>query len=54
MKALIQRVTQAKVVVDGVTISAIDQGILVLLGIEKGDDEQKADNNEVLDDFEEL
>jgi D-tyrosyl-tRNA(Tyr) deacylase len=37
MKALIQRVSEASVRVAGQTISAIDQGLVVLLGIEKGD-----------------
>jgi D-tyrosyl-tRNA(Tyr) deacylase len=36
--ALIQRVTQAKVDVDGITIGAIDKGLLVLLGVERDDD----------------
>jgi len=43
MKAVIQRVTSASVVVDGKTVGQIDRGILVLLGVEKGDDEAKAD-----------
>ena len=43
MKALIQRVKYANVVVDGTTIGAIDEGILALIGVEKGDDEAKAD-----------
>ncbi|SFD31604.1 D-aminoacyl-tRNA deacylase [Pseudoalteromonas denitrificans] len=43
MQALIQRVLEAKVVVDGKAIGEIKQGILVLLGIEKGDEEQKSD-----------
>ncbi|NTS76958.1 D-tyrosyl-tRNA(Tyr) deacylase [Catenovulum sp. SM1970] len=42
MKALLQRVTHANVVVNGETISEINQGILVLLGVEKGDDDAKA------------
>ena len=37
MLALIQRVTQAKVEVDDVTIGAIGPGLLALVGIEPGD-----------------
>ncbi len=40
MRALVQRVAWAKVVVDGVTIGAIEKGLLVYLGAGKGDDEQ--------------
>jgi D-tyrosyl-tRNA(Tyr) deacylase len=39
MKALIQRVSSASVDVAGETIGAIDRGILLLLGLDKGDDE---------------
>ncbi|RUO29207.1 D-tyrosyl-tRNA(Tyr) deacylase [Aliidiomarina sedimenti] len=42
MKALIQRVSEARVVVEEQTVGAIDQGLLVLLGVEKADDESKA------------
>ncbi|WFQ79059.1 D-aminoacyl-tRNA deacylase [Xenorhabdus sp. SF857] len=42
MIALIQRVTQAKVVVESETIGEIRQGLLVLLGVEKDDTPQKA------------
>lgn len=42
MIALIQRVKQASVSVDSQIIGQIDQGLLVLLGIEQGDNEQKA------------
>ncbi|RTR36970.1 D-tyrosyl-tRNA(Tyr) deacylase [Shewanella canadensis] len=41
MIALIQRVIQAKVDVDGKTIGAIDKGLLVLLGVEREDDSLK-------------
>jgi D-aminoacyl-tRNA deacylase len=43
MKAVIQRVASASVAVEGKTVGAIGQGILVLLGIEKGDREAQAD-----------
>lgn len=43
MIALIQRVTQANVVVDQQVIGQIAQGILVLLGVEQDDDQSKAD-----------
>ena len=43
MKALIQRVNHAAVKVDGETVGDIAQGLLVFVGIEKGDDELKAD-----------
>jgi D-aminoacyl-tRNA deacylase len=37
MLALIQRVTEAKVVVDGDTVGAIGPGLLALVGVEPGD-----------------
>lgn len=43
MKAVIQRVLSASVAVDGTTVGAIGPGILVLLGVEKGDSEAAAD-----------
>lgn len=43
MKAVIQRVSSASVEVEGETVGAIKRGILVLLGVEKGDGEKDAD-----------
>ncbi|PIT27556.1 D-tyrosyl-tRNA(Tyr) deacylase [Snodgrassella alvi] len=43
MIALIQRVKQASVCVNGETVGQIEQGLLVLLGIERCDDLQKAE-----------
>jgi len=41
MRALIQRVKEAHVTVDQKVIGKINQGILLLLGIHKDDDESK-------------
>jgi D-tyrosyl-tRNA(Tyr) deacylase len=43
MKALLQRVSQARVEVDGATVGAIDAGLLVFLGLDKGDCAETAD-----------
>ncbi|MES2103307.1 MAG: D-aminoacyl-tRNA deacylase [Pseudomonadota bacterium] len=43
MIALIQRVSQAGVVVDGATIGAIGQGLMALVCAERGDTEKQAD-----------
>ncbi len=43
MQALIQRVSQASVHVGGELVGAIDQGLLVLVCAERGDDEAVAD-----------
>lgn len=43
MIALIQRVTQAQVDVQGEIVGKIDKGLLVLLGVEKEDTHEKAD-----------
>ena len=41
MKALIQRVKSASVTIDGELYSKTGQGYLILLGVEKGDSEEK-------------
>jgi len=43
MKALIQRVRQARGEVAGEVVGAIDQGLLVLVGVEREDDHARAD-----------
>jgi D-tyrosyl-tRNA(Tyr) deacylase len=43
MKALIQRVQHARVEVDGEVVGSIDQGLLVLVGVEREDDQTRAD-----------
>jgi D-tyrosyl-tRNA(Tyr) deacylase len=42
MRALIQRVTSAKVTVEGKTIAQIGQGLVILLGIGQGDTNEQA------------
>lgn len=39
MKSIIQRVTHASVTVEGCVVGQIDKGYLILLGVEKTDDE---------------
>ena len=43
MKGLLQRVSQARVDVGGQTVSAIDRGLLVLIGVEPHDTQASAD-----------
>ena len=43
VKAIVQRVTQASVEVDGESVSAIGPGLLVLLGVARGDTTGQAD-----------
>ena len=43
MIGLLQRVTQASVEVDGETVARIGGGLLVLVGVERGDTEGQAD-----------
>lgn len=43
MKGLLQRVSQARVEVVGEVVGTIDQGLLVLVGIEPQDDQASAD-----------
>lgn len=42
MIALIQRVREARVQVDGLTTGAIHRGIVALIGVERGDEEAQA------------
>ena len=42
MRAVLQRVSRARVVIDGAERSRIEQGLLVLLGVEKDDTAQDA------------
>lgn len=43
MKAVLQRVSQARVAIAGRTVGQIDQGLLVLLCAERGDGDAQAD-----------
>ena len=43
MKALLQRVTEAAVRIDGQVVGQIDHGLLVLLGVEQNDTQAQAD-----------
>lgn len=43
MRGLIQRVSSASVSVSGETVGAIEQGLLLLLGVDKGDTRADAD-----------
>ncbi len=43
MRTVVQRVTTARVEVAGATVGEIGRGMLVLLGVEKGDTEREAD-----------
>jgi len=43
MRAVLQRVLRGRVSINCQTIAEIQQGLVILLGVEKGDDQQKAD-----------
>ena len=43
MRAVVQRVKQASVVVEGQTVAEIDQGLLIFLGVGEGDSEKDGD-----------
>ena len=42
MRAVVQRVLRGRVSVNSETIAEIQQGLVILLGVEKDDDQQKA------------
>jgi len=42
MRAVLQRVSSASVTVEGTTVGAIGPGLMILLGVEKGDGEEDA------------
>ena len=42
MRALVQRVSKGSVTIDGKMVGAIEQGLVILLGIRKGDTENEA------------
>lgn len=42
MRALVQRVSKASVSIEGGTVASIEQGLVVLIGVGKGDSEQDA------------
>lgn len=43
MIGLLQRVSSSRVEVDGLVVGEIEEGLLVLVGVQKGDSETKAD-----------
>jgi D-tyrosyl-tRNA(Tyr) deacylase len=43
VRAVVQRVSRATVAVDGEEVAAIGNGLLVLLGVRRGDGEEQAD-----------
>ncbi len=43
MRSVIQRVNKSRVIIDKAIKAEIGQGLVILLGIEKGDDQEKAD-----------
>jgi D-aminoacyl-tRNA deacylase len=43
MIALLQRVSDARVTVEGATVAAVAKGVLALIAVERGDGEQEAD-----------
>lgn len=40
MKAVLQRVSKASVTVDGNIVGAVDRGLMILVGVEQGDNER--------------
>jgi len=50
MIALLQRVNHADITVEGNQIARIQQGLLVFIGIERGDSQLQADIPKILED----
>ena len=44
MRIVIQRVSHASVTIDGVCKSAIEKGLMILVGIEEADNQEDADS----------
>ena len=45
MRIVIQRVSHASVTIDGVCKSAIEKGLMILVGIEEADNQEEAEGN---------
>jgi D-tyrosyl-tRNA(Tyr) deacylase len=43
MRAVVQRVSQASVSVEGKVVGAVERGVVVLVGVAQGDTEEQAE-----------